>query len=247
MKKLLLLILPLTGCGIKANPEVLKAPEVDIRRIGQKVYVKSLSGDIRIKGFERYEDYWIKEEEKPFCFVVQRLGERSQKFCVGPALEERPTLKLVENDSYVKVLPSGFESYRLYSLRDGFVYLESAKTFSKEIQIERDYWERCYAITGLKGNTESQSVELCIKPKPPPSIPEVEGLELRRGRRTLYIVWFYQHQYKEFVIYKDGKEIARTTGFAFETELPQNKTTFTVRVISPLGFESKGLSIDYSP
>lgn len=78
MKRLLLLAFPLAGCGIKANPEVLKSPEVDVKRIGQKVYVKSLSGEIRVKGFERYGDYWVKEAERAFCFLW-RDWKRSPK------------------------------------------------------------------------------------------------------------------------------------------------------------------------
>ena len=52
---------------------------------------------------------------------------------------------------------------------------------------------------------------------------------------------------KEYVIYERGKEIGRTTGLAFEIPLPKDKTSYTVKVISPLGFESKGVSVDYNP
>ncbi len=247
MKRLIPFLFLLAGCGIKANPEVLKAPEVEIRRIGKKVYVKSLSGEVQIKGFERQGDYWVKEEERPFCFVVERVGEASKKFCVAGALEEKPSLKISEDEAHIELYPSNFEVYRLYDLRDGFLSLENTKTFRESIRLERDYWERCYAITGIRGNVESEPVEFCVKPKPPPIVPEVDGLEIREGKQALYLVWFYGQDYREFIIYRDGKEIGRTTGFAFETELPKEKTTFTVKVVSPLGFESKGRSVDYSP
>ncbi|MEJ5338548.1 MAG: hypothetical protein WHS43_02710 [Aquificaceae bacterium] len=247
MKRFLPLALLLAGCGIKANPQVLKPPEVEIRRIGQKVYVKSLSGDIKVKGFEKHDDYWVREEGKAFCLVVERLGEGSRKFCVPQALEERPSVRLLEEDTSVKVLPSGFEAYRLYVLRDGLIHPETAKTFMREIQLEKDYWERCYALTGLKGDVESQPVEFCVKPKPPPPVPEVEGLELRASKNSLYLVWFYPHPYREFVVYRDGKEIERTMGFALEVEPPKTKATYTVKVVGPLGFESSGVSVDYSP
>ncbi len=246
MKRLIPFLFLLAGCGIKANPEVLKAPEVEIRRIGQKVYVRSLSGEVQIKGFERQGDYWVKEEEGPFCFVVERIGESSKKFCVAGALEEKPSLKIEEGE-VIEVYASNFEAYRLYNLRDSSLSLESAKTFRESIKLERDYWERCYAITGIRGNVESQPVEFCVKPKPPPTVSEVDGLEVREGRQALYLVWFYGQDYREFIIYRDGKEIGRTTGFAFETEIPKEKTTFTVKVVSPLGFESKGRSVYYSP
>lgn len=247
MKKLMPLALLLAGCGIRANPQVLKHPEVEIRRIGEKVYVKSLSGEIRVRGFERQGNYWVRVEGNPFCFTVERLGEGSRRFCVEQAREERPSIRLVEEESHVAVIPSGFESYRLYALREGSLLLETVRTVGEHARLERDYWERCYALTGLRGNVESRPVEFCIKPKPPPTVPEVEGLELRRGRHALYLLWFYEHHYREFVIYRDGKEVGRTGGFAFETGLPEGRATFTIKVVSPAGFESKGRTVDYSP
>ncbi len=247
MKRLIPFFFLLASCGIKANPEVLKVPEIEVRRIGQKVYVKSLSGEVRIDGFERQGDYWVREEERPFCFVVERIGEGSKKLCVVGALEEKPSLKISEGEAHIEVYASNFEAYRLYNLIDSSLSLENAKIYRESIQLERDYWERCYAITGIKESVESQPVEFCVKPKPPPTVPEVDGLEVREGKQALYLVWSYGQDYREFVIYRDGKEIGRTSGFAFETELPKGKTTFTVRAVSPLGFESKGRSVDYSP
>ncbi len=247
MKRLLPITFLIAGCGIKAKPEVLKDPEVEIKRIGKRVYVRSLSGEVRIKGFEREGDYWVKEEEKPFCFVVERIEEASKKFCLDGALREEPSLKLVEEEGFVKLYPSGFEAYRLYELKNGSILLETSKTFREAIRLEKDYWERCYALTGIKGGVESEPLKFCIKPKPPPPVPEVEKLELRVGKHSIYLVWFYKGEYREFVVYKDRKEIGRTTGFSFETEPPKVKTTFTVKVVSPLGFESKGISVDYNP
>ncbi len=235
------------GCGIKAKPEVLKGPEVAIKRIGDKVYVKSLSGEIRVKGFEKVGDYWIKENKEAFCFVVERVGGKPNKFCVERAIEERPYLKVEEEKDFVRLMLLGFEAYRLYPLKEKSIDLEEGKDFKNSLRLERDYWERCYAITGIKGILESQPVELCVKPKPPPVVKEVEKLEVRTGENKLYLVWFYKENYKEFVIYERGKEIGRTTGFAFEIPLPKDKTSFTVKAISPLGFESKGVSVDYNP
>ncbi|MFN3976364.1 MAG: hypothetical protein ACK4LT_04790 [Aquificaceae bacterium] len=248
MKKyLLVLFLFSAGCGIKATPEVLKEPEVVIKRIGDKVYVRSVSGEVRIKGFEKVGSYWIKENKEAFCFSVERIGGRSRKFCVGKAIEEKPLLRVEEERDFVEVIPLGFEAYRLYTVKEGSISLEEAKEFKESIKLERDYWERCYAIVGVKGALESSPVEFCTKPKPPPTIKEVENLEVRVGESKLYLVWFYKEGYKEFVIYQNGREIGRTTGFAFEVPPPEGKATFTVKVINPLGFESKGVSVDYSP
>lgn len=247
MKKFLPIFLLVAGCGIKANPEVLKSPEIEIKRIGQRIYVKSLSGEVSIKGFERQGDYWVREEKEPFCFVVERIGEGSKKFCVGGAFEEKPSLKISEGETSVEVYVSNFETYRLYELKNGSLSLEKVKTLREPLTLERDYQERCYALTGISGNIESPPVEFCIKPKPPPVVPEVDRLEVREGKQTLYLVWSYWQDYQEFIIYRGEKEIGRTKGFAFETELPKTKTTFTVKVVSPLGFESRGTSVDYSP
>ncbi|MEZ0337193.1 MAG: hypothetical protein ABWK02_03185 [Aquificaceae bacterium] len=235
------------GCGIKANPEVLKEPEVVIKRIGHKVYVKSLFGEIRVKGFERVEDHWIKENKEAFCFLIERVGGKSHKFCVEEAIEERPLLKVKEEKDYVEIVASGFEGYRLYPTDKGRINFQMAKDFKDGLSLERDYWERCYAITGVRASLESSPVEFCVKPKPPPVVKEVEGLEVRVGEGKLYLVWFYREDYREFVVYENGKEMGRTSGFAFEAPLPKERTIFTVKVISPLGFESKGVSVDYSP
>lgn len=246
-KSLFILLVFLSSCGIKANPEVLKEPEVVVRRIGDKVYVKSLSGDIRVKGFERVNGYWVKEDPEAFCFFVERLKGKGKKFCVGKAIQEEPTLKFLEEEEHVKVLTYGFESYRLYDIKEGLLLLESYVEFKDVKDIERDYWERCYAITGIRDTWESPPVSFCIKPKKAPHIEDVKNLEIRIGIEKLYLVWFYDGDYREFVVYMDGKEVGRTVGFSFELPIPKEKAIFTVKVIGPLGFESKGSRVIYNP
>ncbi len=248
MKKgLLLITLFSAGCGIKANPEVLKEPEVWIRRIGDRVYVKSLSGEVRVREFERRGSYWVKENREAFCFSVERVGGKSRKFCVEGRLEERPSLSVKEDKDGIELRAFGFDSYRIYPVKEENIDLEEAKDFRDRVHIERDYWERCFAITGVKGPLESDPVKLCVKPKLPPLVKDVEDLEVRVGEGKLYLVWFYRDEYREFVVYEKGKEVGRTVGYSFELPLPKDRTTFTVKVINPLGFESKGVSIDYSP
>ncbi|MFN3871322.1 MAG: hypothetical protein ACK4MW_07575, partial [Aquificaceae bacterium] len=146
-----------------------------------------------------------------------------------------------------KLVAKGFEGYRLYPLKDGKPLLEPGIGFKGEINLERGYWERCYALTGVEGLRESPFVDFCVRPKEPPPIEEVKGLQIRVGEKRLYIVWFYDRDYREFVIYQNGKEIGRTVGFSFEVPIPERESTFTVRVINSLGFESKGISVDYKP
>ncbi|MCX8164644.1 MAG: hypothetical protein N3D14_04545 [Aquificaceae bacterium] len=246
MRWFALFFLLLASCGIKANPEVLKAPDVEIKRMGNKVYVRSLSGEIRVKDFERLGVYWVKERSDNFCFNVERVGGRHQRFCVGSALDKIPYFKLQEEGGFVKLLPDGFELYRLYPIKDDMPVLEEGKIFRGSLNLERTYWKVCYFLTGVDGVLESQPLKLCIKPMPPPPIAEVKNLEIREGEDRLYLVWFYQEEYREFVVYKNGKELGRTTGFSFELK-ERVQALYTVKVISPLGFESKGTSVHYSP
>ncbi|MEN3027672.1 MAG: hypothetical protein ABDH29_00235 [Aquificaceae bacterium] len=241
------LFLFLSGCGIKASPEVLKPPEVEIRRIGDWVYVRSLSGEIRLKDFEKVGSYWRKERREAFCFHVERVGGKSGRFCLGPAMEKKASLQILEENGSVKVTASGFEAYRLYPVKEGLIQLEEGKSFGGVLSLERDYRERCYLLTGLEGSAESPPVGFCVKPKEPPPVEEVEKLEIREGKEKLYLVWSYPKDYREFVLYSEEKEIGRTVGFSFEVPKPEGRRTFRVKVISPLGFESKGLEISYSP
>lgn len=248
MRKLFILCLFITGCGIKANPEVPRAPEVDIRRVGERVYVKSLSGDIKVEGFEKEGAYWTVEKREAFCFSVKRIGGKSKRFCVSNATEKVLYLDFFEEEHSVKVIPSGFESYRLYPYREGSVELEKGREFVGVLSFERDYWERCYFLTGVvDAKTESSPLSFCIKPKPPPAVEEVRNFEIREGKEKLYLVWSYEGEYKEFVLYENGKELERTKGFVFEVPKPKGSTVFRLKVVNPLGFESKGVETVYSP
>ncbi|MCX8075431.1 MAG: hypothetical protein N3C57_00215 [Aquificaceae bacterium] len=247
MRKLFLLLSLLAGCGIKSNPKVLEYPVVDIKRIGERVYVKSLSGDIRIKGFERLGNYWIKDNPEGFCFLVERIGERSKNFCVEPSTSIVPSFELLEKDEKVIVLPSGFESYYLYPVKDNAIVVEEGKAFIDSVVIQRDYWQRCYAVAGISGSIQSKAVGLCVKPKPPPRVADVKSLEIREGSRSIYALWSYDEDYREFVVYVDYKEVGRTKGFAFELPKPEKKVVISVKVINPMGFESEGYFVDYSP
>jgi len=241
------LLLFLASCGIKAKPEPLPRPQVDIKRVGHLVLVKSLEGDVRVKGFEREGLYWVKREQKAFCFVVERVGGKGEKVCVKEGLKEKPSYRLVEEGAVVKIYPSGFTTYYLYPEEGGKPAWEKGKKFYQSLEVEREYVQRCYFLTGVKEGVESEPAELCIKPKPPPYVAPVERLELRLGELSLYLVWFYEKPYREFLVYENGRLLGSTTGFSYEVKKPSKPTTYEVRVVSPEGFESQGVQIFYNP
>lgn len=247
MKKALLSTLLLTSCGIKANPEVLKPPEVQVKRIGKVVYVRSLSGEIRVNDFQKRGPYWVKEEEKGFCFSVQRIGGKTKQFCVEGLVAGEPQLTLEEREDSVTLTAQGFEKYALYPTREGEMLFVQRKEFLSQVRIDRDYWKRCYAVTGLERLSESVPVHFCLEPKPPPPIEEVKNLEVRVGKEKLYLVWSYDADYSEFVILIDNFEVGRTKGLSFELPMLREGSQVIVKVVSPMGFESRGASVVYSP
>ncbi|RMH80393.1 MAG: hypothetical protein D6674_03985 [Acidobacteria bacterium] len=246
MRKLLPLTL-LFGCGIKANPETLPKPEVQIWRIGEYVYVFSLSGNIEVRGFQKEENYWYLKKGDAFCFDVLREGGKKGRFCVQEAIREKPSVRLIEEGNRLGLSPYGFQSYMLYPVEDGKIKVQKGRVIKEPIELPRDYFRRCYALAGVKGNLQSEPVNFCLEPKPPPSIPEVQRLELRLGERKAYLLWSYVEEYREFLVFKNGKLLGSTLGFVYEVDPPSRGDTFTVKVVHPLGFQSSGVSLIYSP
>lgn len=246
MKRLLPLTL-LFSCGIKANPEPLPKPEVQIWRVGEYVYVYSLSGNVEVKGFQKEDNYWYIKRGDAFCFDVQRVEGKRGKFCVQEAIKEKPSVRFIEEVDRLGLFPQGFQSYMLYPVEDGKVKVQKGRAIKEPIELQRDYFRRCYALAGVKGNLQSEPVNFCIEPKPPPSIAEVQRLELRFGERRAYLLWSYVEEYREFLIFKNGKLLGSTVGFAYEIDPPSRGDTFTVKVVHPLGFQSSGTSLTYSP
>ncbi|MEZ0361813.1 MAG: hypothetical protein ABWK04_07995 [Hydrogenobacter sp.] len=245
----LLVLLILSSCGIKANPEPLPEPLVEIRRLGDNVYVRSLQGNIQVEGFEKLDGWFMKEDKEAFCFIVRRIGGKSGKFCVGKSIQKKPAVILKENDSNLLIEASGFPSYRLYPLSDGKLDILNGAEFRGIYRISRDYFRRCYAITGVLDAVESEPYNFCVEAKKVPPIKDVERLEYQTISDKIYLIWSYTPDdlFKEFVIYKDGKEVGSTQSYMYEDTLPEGKTTYTVKVRNKLGFESSGRSITYSP
>lgn len=249
MLYLFLFPLLLLSCGVKTNPQPLPEPVVEVKRIGSKVYVRSLQGEIQVEGFEKSGEWFVKEQSSSFCFKVKRLGGRTEKFCVKRALETKPAVYVREDQESVLIIAEGFPSYRLYPVLDGSVRLSEGMEFKGEYKISKDYYKRCYAITGVVEGQESQPYKFCIASKPAPPIKDVQRLEYQEVSGKIYIFWSYtpDELFSEFIVYKNGKKVGSTEAYMYEDNLPEEKTTYTVKVRNKLGFESPGVSITYSP
>lgn len=250
---MLYLLLPffilLSSCGMKTKPEPLPKPMLEVKRVGSMVYVRPLQGEIDIKDFERWDGWFEKKQEKAFCFEVKRLGGKSAKVCVREALNRKPTAAFLGMEDRVLIKPEGFSDYKLYSIKNGKMDPSSGKAIKGDHSIERDYFKRCYALTGVEQSIESEPLIFCVDPKKPPEVKDVSRLEYQVVDKKVYIFWSYETDelFEEFTVYKNGKLIGSTKTNMYEDKLPEEKTLYTVRVKNRLGFESKGVNILYSP
>ena len=247
MPYLVLLLIILSSCGIKADTRPLLEPNVKVLRIGDSVYVISLEGDVKVEGFERKDGYYVKKSGEAFCFKVQRIEGKSSKHCVDRAIEKEPELKLEYMENKVLIHLRGFDKYALYPYVKEDINIRNRVLVSEKLTLDRYYERACYAITGLVSGLESKPKVFCVEPLPPPIVEDVESLEYRVWGSSLLILWQYDKEYESFLIYKDGKLVGETYGFIFEYPLPKEVALFTVRVKRKGGFLSSGRSITYKP
>jgi hypothetical protein len=104
----------LHSCGIKASTKPLEPPIVEIKRLGETVYLRSLEGEVIPEGFEKKEVGWVKKSAQSFCFKVKRVEGKSSNQCVGGLLEQEPTVRIDYQGDKAKVSFEGFDSYELY-------------------------------------------------------------------------------------------------------------------------------------
>jgi hypothetical protein len=236
----------LYSCGIKASTKPLEPTRVELKRLGEVVYLRSLEGEVIPEGFEKKEVGWVKKSAQGFCFKVKRLEGKSSNQCVGGLLEQEPTVKIDYQEDRAKVSLEGFDNYELYfSLEDPW----SGKKTSQSFELERDYVERCYFVVGKKDKDYSKPVKFCLEPLPHPPIREVERLEYRISGDRVYLLWSYEPDrfFKEFVIFEGDKEVGTTTGYVFELKRRDRRTLYRVKVRSIYGKESQGVEVLYNP
>jgi hypothetical protein len=108
----------LHSCGIKASTQPLQPPVVEIKRLGEVVYLRSLEGEVIPEGFEKKEVGWVKKSAQGFCFKVERVEGKSSNQCVGGLLEQEPAVKI---DYFLKSLSFLKETKRWEQPQDTFL------------------------------------------------------------------------------------------------------------------------------
>jgi hypothetical protein len=61
----------LYSCGIKASTQPLEPPIVEIKRLGEIVYLRSLEGEVIPEGFEKKEFGWVKNLHRVFALRLK--------------------------------------------------------------------------------------------------------------------------------------------------------------------------------
>lgn len=247
MAYILVLLFFIFSCGIKADTQVLPLPEVDVKRIGNAVYVISSKDDVVVDGFQKKGNVFYTENSKAFCFNVKITGGKTKKHCVEEALIQTPRFELTDLEDKARIEAFGFESFAIYSYLNDNINVLERKLIQREYEIKKHYSKQCYALTGVVGKRESTPVVFCIDAKPIPKIEDVEFLDYTVVEDRLFLIWSYQGEYDAFVVYQDGKVLGETKGFLFEVQKPSSKTHFDVKVRVKEGFLSNGRSITYSP
>ena len=237
------------SCGIKANTKPLESPVVELKRIGSKVFLRSLEGEVVPEGFIKTENYWLREQAQPFCFTVKRIEGKKRSECVGGLTEEKVSLDLEYSQEKVKLHLKGFDTYEIYAIEGGRLNPWAGKKLIDKFELDRDYVKRCYLIVGEKQNNYSEPTEFCVEPLSHPPIKEVERLDYRVFEDKLYLIWSYEPDnfFKEFVVLENDRKIGTTRTYMFELKRKDEKVTYKVKVRSIYGKESDGVSLPYSP
>ena len=236
----------LFSCGIKKHPKPPLKPNFSVKRIGEYVYVIPKESDISVKSFKYDDKYFYRKTKDEYCFTVKSPGKKKVKRCVDKAVTRMPEVSVNEGEDSVEIHPRGFKRYILYPFEDKPL-LDKGKEFTREkIVIKRDFVKRCYALTGVLGNSESPFYKFCISPKPAPVPQPPRNLSITVKGNTLILVWsFVEHL--EYVVYKNGKEVTRLKTNVFIDKLPDEETTYEVISVNELGKRSEPARITYRP
>ncbi len=160
---LFILILIFASCGIKKAPLPPVEDYLRVKRVGDFVYIIS-SEDIKVEGFVFHKGVWYKREKRAFCFDVIKDKEK-RNICVQEAIKLKPFVNVREEKDRVEVNLSGFSKYFIYPYRRGWLYVKLGKSVKgNRIYIKRYEKEKCYGITGVVGDRESEPALVCVKP-----------------------------------------------------------------------------------
>ena len=152
----------LLSCGVKKAPLPPVEDYLRIKRIGEYVYIIS-DEDIKVEGFVFHKGVWYKKEKRSFCFNISKDKEH-RNICVKEAIKIKPFINLIDMEDRVEIVLSGFSKYYIYPYRRGWLYVKFGNPIKgNTIFLKKYEKKKCYAITGVVGDRESEPVVFCTE------------------------------------------------------------------------------------
>lgn len=252
---LILSFLLASSCGIKAPPKPPLPPPVDIKRIGDYVYVfpKEKNTQLKVKGFNKLDDFYYKVENKAFCFdVYDKTDDISGSFCVPKAIDKKPKILKVERNSDIKIYLSGFDTYKIYitSSENSILYPKSFKRVNRNIFKTNNIYNKsfCFAITGDLNGFESKPNFVCFKKEAPPKPSPPKGVSFNIYNGKLYIYWDVSKDPNVigYLIEENSKLITKkpVEGNVFVTKAPRVFTRYSIIAVNRFGEKSEPYTVN---
>ncbi len=235
------------GCGIKKPPKPPPYPHVQVKRLGDIVYVLTPDKDVVVEGFERKKGFWYKVSGEKFCFKVSHKRGRTALRCVEDAPEEKPDVEVRILKEKVFIKAKGFRRYRIYRAEE-IPLPPHMLEFEGETYVRRDLREVKLAITGVVNGSETEPVFVRIPPVEPPSPEPPQDLSytVRNGKIVLF--WRGEEEIR-YLVYRNNTLLTekpiRTN--LFIDNLPPPGTVYRVVAVNRFGVRSKPAEIVYRP
>lgn len=212
------------------------------------MYVVPKNNDISVEGFFRKKGFFLKKEEKAFCFKVKHLKGKKLNVCVPNAYSGKPNVKVeITPEKVILHLEKG-KTYRLYPYKEGIVPYPLGE-FQKTVIIGRDFKEKIYALTEVFEDFESQPFVIRIPPKEAPVPPKPQDLSYVVRGGKIYLYWRAKEEAEGFLVYRNGKLLTEKPirGNVFVEDLPTEEALYEVISVNRFGKKSSPAIVRYSP